>query len=262
VAREKPEEETYSLIYTSLRHPIRRKILRMLMNKPLTFSEILEAVDIDSGHLNYHLENLGDLITHSQDGKYQLSSLGSAAVRLMGGVEEHHIELSKPKLKLTKVFAKAYPLILSAVLIIAGLYFVSYATVTKEVANGVGWMAVLPIANFTFANLTANNESIVFYFNATPLNDNATINGTQIENVGFTMMANENDSIKMLKLYIATYILVFTTTTLEQTVKPYFYYGIAALAIALVYPAFVLIEALENLGHKPKPRKSARERVI
>jgi hypothetical protein len=34
------------------------------------------------------------------------------------------------------------------------------------------------------------------------------------------------------------------------------------LAIALVYPAFVLIEALENLGHKPKPRKSARERVI
>ena len=72
MAGEKPEEETYSLIYTSLRHPIRRKILRMLNNKPLTFSEILEAADIDSGHLNYHLENLGDLITHSQDGKYEL----------------------------------------------------------------------------------------------------------------------------------------------------------------------------------------------
>lgn len=248
MAGEKPEEETYSLIYTSLRHPIRRKILRMLKNKPLTFSEILEAVDIDSGHLNYHLENLGDLITHSQDGKYQLSSLGSAAVRLMGGVEEHHIELSKPKLKLTKVFAKTYPLILSAALIIAGLYFVSYTTVTKEVANGVNWMAVLPIANFTVATLTANNESIVFYFNATMLNEtilNSTSPGPEFI-TGFSFSIPE------------TLQLINTTTTLEQAVKPYFYYGIAALAIALVYPAFVLINALENLGHKPKPRKSAK----
>lgn len=220
----------------------------MLKNKPLTFSEILEAVDIDSGHLNYHLENLGDLITHSQDGKYQLSSLGSAAVRLMGGVEEHHIELSKPKLKLTKVFAKTYPLILSAALIIAGLYFVSYTTVTKEVADGVDWMAVLPIANFTVATLTANNESIVFYFNATMLNEtilNSTSPGPEFI-TGFSFSIPE------------TLQLINTTTTLEQAVKPYFYYGIAALAIALVYPAFVLINALENLGHKPKPRKSAK----
>jgi len=51
--------------------------------------------------------------------------------------------------------------------------------------------------------------------NVTTLNDNATINGTQIENVGYTMMANENDSVKMLKLYNAKYILVFTTLALE-----------------------------------------------
>jgi dolichyl-diphosphooligosaccharide--protein glycosyltransferase len=52
--------------------------------------------------------------------------------------------------------------------------------------------------------------------NVTTLNDNATINGTQIENVGFTMMANENDSIKMLKLYNAKYILVFTTLAVQS----------------------------------------------
>jgi dolichyl-diphosphooligosaccharide--protein glycosyltransferase len=51
--------------------------------------------------------------------------------------------------------------------------------------------------------------------NCTTLNDNATINGTQIANVGFTMMADENDSVKMLKLYNAKYILVFTTLALE-----------------------------------------------
>jgi dolichyl-diphosphooligosaccharide--protein glycosyltransferase len=47
--------------------------------------------------------------------------------------------------------------------------------------------------------------------NVTSLADNATINGTQIENVGFTFMANETQSLKMLKLYNAKYILVFTT---------------------------------------------------
>jgi len=47
--------------------------------------------------------------------------------------------------------------------------------------------------------------------NVTTLADNATINGTQIENVGFIFMANETQALKMLKLYDAKYILVFTT---------------------------------------------------
>jgi dolichyl-diphosphooligosaccharide--protein glycosyltransferase len=51
--------------------------------------------------------------------------------------------------------------------------------------------------------------------NVTTLNDNTTNNETQIENVGFTMMADPNDSVKMLKLYDAKYILVFTTLALE-----------------------------------------------
>ena len=51
--------------------------------------------------------------------------------------------------------------------------------------------------------------------NCTTLNDNATINGTQIENVGYTMMADPNGSVRMLKLYNASYILVFTTLAIE-----------------------------------------------
>lgn len=49
--------------------------------------------------------------------------------------------------------------------------------------------------------------------NVTSLADNATINGTQIQNVGFMMMANETNSIKMLRAYNAKYILVFTTAS-------------------------------------------------
>ena len=47
--------------------------------------------------------------------------------------------------------------------------------------------------------------------NVTSLADNATINQTQIENIGFTFMANETYSPKMLRVYNAKYVLVFTT---------------------------------------------------
>jgi asparagine N-glycosylation enzyme membrane subunit Stt3 len=52
--------------------------------------------------------------------------------------------------------------------------------------------------------------------NVTTLADNATINATQIENVGYIMMANETMSLKMLKQYDAKYILVFITLYISQ----------------------------------------------
>jgi len=49
--------------------------------------------------------------------------------------------------------------------------------------------------------------------NVTTLCDNTTVNGTQIENVGYAMMANETQSILMLKSYDAKYVLVFVVET-------------------------------------------------
>ena len=81
-------EETYSTMFTSLKHPARRKILRMLGEKPKNFSRILEELGISSSHLTYHLENLGELVTKMDDGRYRLSTFGKAAVLTMKGVEE------------------------------------------------------------------------------------------------------------------------------------------------------------------------------
>jgi len=53
--------------------------------------------------------------------------------------------------------------------------------------------------------------------NVTSLADNATINNTQIENIGFIFMANETRSLEMLKRYNAKYILVFTTLGLSSS---------------------------------------------
>ncbi len=47
--------------------------------------------------------------------------------------------------------------------------------------------------------------------NVTSLADNATKNKTQIQNIGFILMSNETQALKMLELYDAKYVLVFTT---------------------------------------------------
>jgi hypothetical protein len=81
------EEETYSVMFSSLKHAVRRKILRILVAKSYTFTEILQQINIESAHLSYHLESLGDLIKKN-NGKYELSDLGCAAASLMTRVEE------------------------------------------------------------------------------------------------------------------------------------------------------------------------------
>ena len=53
--------------------------------------------------------------------------------------------------------------------------------------------------------------------NVTTLADNATVNNTQIENIGFIFMANETQSLKMLEKYNAKYILVFAVLQLKTT---------------------------------------------
>jgi DNA-binding transcriptional ArsR family regulator len=75
-------------MFSSLKHPLRRKVLRILATGPKTFTEVLQQVDVDSAHFSYHLESLGGLIRKGEDGKYRLSELGRAASSLMARVEE------------------------------------------------------------------------------------------------------------------------------------------------------------------------------
>jgi len=82
------EDEIYSTMFSSLKHPVRRKILRMLAQRPMMFSEMLEALEVTSPHLTYHLESLGELVTKTDDGKYKLSTFGEASVNTMKRVEE------------------------------------------------------------------------------------------------------------------------------------------------------------------------------
>ena len=75
-------ESLENIIFQTLSHPIRRKILRILeLRNSLSFSELAEEVKVaDSSILSFHLEKLGILII--KEGKsYRLSKIGKVALR-------------------------------------------------------------------------------------------------------------------------------------------------------------------------------------
>ena len=85
---EEIDEDTYSTIFAALKHPIRRRILRMLSEKPSSFTEILNMLSINSAQLSFHVKSLRELTTQTESDKYALSVFGKAACSLMGKVEE------------------------------------------------------------------------------------------------------------------------------------------------------------------------------
>ena len=80
------DEEVYTTIFNALRHGVRRRILRMLSERQMSFTAINERLNISSSHLTYHLDSLKELVSKNDSG-YRLSVFGRAAVDLMNGIE-------------------------------------------------------------------------------------------------------------------------------------------------------------------------------
>ena len=122
------EEETYSIMFSSLRHPARRKILRMLSERKMTFSQMLEELTIPSSHLTYHLENLGELVIKDEDGKYKLSSFGKASVSMMRGAEEVPDPHAKRFSALPFRWKSLFTIFIIATILLAGLSYMQYTS--------------------------------------------------------------------------------------------------------------------------------------
>ncbi len=121
-------KEPYSIMFSSLKHPSRRKILRMLAEKPRNFSKIEEKLGISSSNLTYHLENLGELLTKMDDGSYKLSKLGEAAVITMKGVEESpDIKFTSP-LSLPLRWKSLFAFLIIGIVILSGVSYVQFAS--------------------------------------------------------------------------------------------------------------------------------------
>ncbi len=129
------EEEIYSIMFTSLKHPVRRKILRMLNNKPLTFMEIVEQLEVSSSHLTYHLESLGELLAKTETGEYQLSSFGKAAASAMKGVEEAPELANRRPKKMARRWKAAFAVLTVVVLLLSSFGVYQYYMIAQLAAE-------------------------------------------------------------------------------------------------------------------------------
>jgi DNA-binding transcriptional ArsR family regulator len=125
------EEEIYSIMFSSLKHPARRKILRMLSTKAMTFSQLLEELGVSSSHLTYHLENLGELVTKTESGEYRLSTFGAASVETMKIVEEAPAVRSKHGLPLSLRWRSLLAMLVIAVVLLASMSYIQYTSLNQ-----------------------------------------------------------------------------------------------------------------------------------
>ena len=82
------DEDGVSKILSVLSHPIRRDILNLLSEKgECTFTDLLNALEIDTGKLSFHLRTLQAFTEQTPAGKYKLNRTGESAVRVIRDVE-------------------------------------------------------------------------------------------------------------------------------------------------------------------------------
>jgi predicted transcriptional regulator len=90
-------EKSSEIIYLALNHPLRRWIIELLeAHGTLSSSELKSLLNISSGRLYYHLENLVGLIEQNENQQYMLSMEGKKAYRLLMGSARAREILTQP----------------------------------------------------------------------------------------------------------------------------------------------------------------------
>jgi dolichyl-diphosphooligosaccharide--protein glycosyltransferase len=143
--------------------------------------------------------------------KYGLEHVGKefsgTAVFMIFLVLMTNIAFSPQSGGIPKVYRQAY----TPVTITAGSLSITPNQPVAEWLNMVKYLNDFQDATIVVCSWWDYGYWLTLLGNVTSLSDNATINSTQIENVGFIFMANETYSLNMLKQYNTKYILVFVT---------------------------------------------------
>ncbi len=192
------EDEIYSTMFSSLKHPVRRKIIRMLSIKPMTFMDIAEHLDISSSKLTYHLESLGDLINKMDNGQYKLSTFGLATVSAMKGVEDVPELEPKRRVQLSLKWRAVLGVLLVAVLVFACFSVIEYNSVTH-------------ISSKQNA-LTAENKQLLSWGIGTNKVANFLQNVTQIDTNQYTTSLLSNTLQYNAELNAAEELLTYSLT--------------------------------------------------
>lgn len=71
------------VILTALNHEIRREILRLVGQKAMSYTQLMEHFTVTSGKLNYHLKLLTGFIQKQDNGMYVSTELGKRIFTLL-----------------------------------------------------------------------------------------------------------------------------------------------------------------------------------
>jgi len=100
-------DENISKILLILSHQIRRDILLILLEKKeLSFSELMNVLEIDTGRMSFHLRNLKLFLDQTPTGKYKLNRFGQKALRLLKDIEALSIDVDFLESKSSRYVAK------------------------------------------------------------------------------------------------------------------------------------------------------------
>lgn len=82
------DQETVSKIFSVLSHPLRRAILLNLSEKgELSFTDLMNALNVDTGKLSFHIRNLEDFLEQTSTSKYRVTRLGENAIGLINDLK-------------------------------------------------------------------------------------------------------------------------------------------------------------------------------
>jgi DNA-binding transcriptional ArsR family regulator len=115
-------------LFEALGHPTRIKILELLANSPMGFSDLKKALDIDSGgQLQFHLGKLHGLVK-TVEGNYALTDEGKEALRIMAAKGPVKIE-PKTRHSITPLQA------ITIVLAIALVFTMAFSLYNNQLQN-------------------------------------------------------------------------------------------------------------------------------
>jgi uncharacterized RDD family membrane protein YckC len=101
------DEKNVSKLFSILSNKLRRDILSLLYEKKeQSFSDLMNALDIDTGKMSFHLRNLKMFLEQTPNGKYRLNSFGQNALGLIRDTEALSIEVNFHKQKSSLHIAK------------------------------------------------------------------------------------------------------------------------------------------------------------
>ena len=133
------EANIYSVLFSALKHPIRRNILSMIQKQPSRYTDLLNALEIEKGLLNYHLSQLEGLITKDESERYVLTSFGEKTYQIVRNINEPVEEISSNTgiLKLRIPRGILYALIVLGVLLSVNVYILNVNNMKTSIIDSV-----------------------------------------------------------------------------------------------------------------------------